>query len=272
MVRMIGGALVFQAFAASTGGRVKIAPRDHLRLAGVSLLGVVLNQVLFLAGLKITSAVSATLLCAAIPVFTATLAVVFRKEAASLRTGGGLALALSGMLWLTFSGGKVAGLGGLLQAMDRGAVLVALNSLAYAAYLVFARDLIRRLGAVTVVAWVFTWGALLFAPVGVPALWLDAGGWSLRAWALVAFVVLVPTVFAYVANAWALGRVNASLVTIYIYLQPVLAALLAWVQLGQGLRREMAGGAVLILVGVGVVAFRAAKGAGRAARAPSRGG
>jgi drug/metabolite transporter (DMT)-like permease len=57
-------------------------------------------------------------------------------------------------------------------------------------------------------------------------------------------------------NAWALARSSATLVTIYIYLQPLIAGLLAWVQLGHTLSRNAGVAAVLILVGLGVVASR----------------
>ena len=74
-----------------------------------------------------------------------------------------------------------------------------------------------------------------------------------------AYIVLFPTIVAYLLNAWALGRSSATLVTIYIYLQPLLAALLAWVQLGHGLTQRMIGATALIFCGVAVVVFRGSK-------------
>jgi drug/metabolite transporter (DMT)-like permease len=75
----------------------------------------------------------------------------------------------------------------------------------------------------------------------------------------------VPTIVAYLLNAWALGRSSATLVTIYIYLQPLIAAVLAWAQLGLGISRRAGLAAVLILLGLGVVASRPAK-----VKAPAR--
>src|SRR6202011_5787616 len=124
-------------------------------------------------------------------------------------------LALCGVLWLTG-----------VRSLDWGAVVIALNCLAYSLYLVFSLRIIRRLGAMTVITWLFTWGALLFTPLGARALAAGCLSWSPRAWLLVAFVVALPTVVAYIANAWALGRSTPTLVTIYIYLQPLLTALL----------------------------------------------
>jgi drug/metabolite transporter (DMT)-like permease len=81
----------------------------------------------------------------------------------------------------------------------------------------------------------------------------------------VAYIVTVPTILAYIANAWALGRSSATLVTIYIYLQPVLTAALAWVQLGQTVSERLVVSALLIVAGVLVVVTRGALSVGSAA-------
>ena len=84
------------------------------------------------------------------------------------------------------------------------------------------------------------------------------------AWVFVVFFIAVPTVVAYLLNAWAIARASPSLVTVYIYLQPLIAALLQWVQLGERLTARALGASVLIVAGVGVVASR------RAVSAPAR--
>jgi drug/metabolite transporter (DMT)-like permease len=245
MVRMLAAAAIFQAL---TRGMHLLRPtsrRDHLELAGLSIIGIALNQTLFLVGLSITTPTTASLLSVTIPVFTAAIAVLSRKERATPRLGLGLASSLAGAVWL-------AGVG----KVDLGAIVVVANSLSYSAYVVFARDAIRRLGTLTVVTWVFTWGALLFAPIGLPALVAGAPTWTARGFGFIGYIVLVPTIVAYLCNAWALGRSSATLVTIYIYVQPVIAGLLAWVQLGQRVEARMVGAAALIALGVALVASR----------------
>jgi drug/metabolite transporter (DMT)-like permease len=248
MMRMIGAAVIFQVISPLTGARRPLVWRDHARLAGLSVLGIVLNQTLFLLGLRLTSPVSAALLSVAIPVFTAALAVVFRLERLRGRLVVGLGVASAGIVWLTG-----------VRDLDRGVLLVALNSLCYAAYLVFGRNTIRRLGALTVVTWVFTWGALIFAPVGLPRMVATVPDVTARGWAFIAFIIAVPTIVAYVANAWALGRSTASMVTAYISLQPLLSALLAWVQLGTVPSGRIAVAAVLILSGLWIVVSRTSR-------------
>ena len=96
MVRMGGAAAAFVLFTTLFRLRTKVTARDHLALAGLSVLGISLNQTLFLIGLRTTTPVSAALLSVTIPVFTAAMAVVARTERPSWRLAAGLGLALAG--------------------------------------------------------------------------------------------------------------------------------------------------------------------------------
>jgi drug/metabolite transporter (DMT)-like permease len=72
----------------------------------------------------------------------------------------------------------------------------------------------------------------------------------LVAWLSLAFVIVGPTVVAYLLNAWALGRADSSLVAIYTYLQPFIAAILAAVFLAETLRPAAILAGLLIFAGV----------------------
>jgi drug/metabolite transporter (DMT)-like permease len=245
MARMVGGALFFQGLVRMRGPLARLSWNEHARIAGLAVLGIVLNQTLFLVGLRMTTAFSASLLGATIPVFTAGLALALRLERASVRTALGLVFAAGGVVWLTGVG-----------RVDVGALVIGVNCFSYSLYIVFSKRVIERVGALTLVAWIFTWGAVLFAPAGVVPLARGVVSWGGQAWVLVAVILAVPTIVAYLANAWALGRSGPTLVTIYICLQPLLAAVLQWVQLGVPLTGRAVGAGVLILLGVALVASR----------------
>ena len=68
----------------------------------------------------------------------------------------------------------------------------------------------------------------------------------------------MPTVGAYLLNALALRAVPASLVALYIYLQTVVGAAIAWLVLDEKLHASTALGAALIFVGI-ALATRAAR-------------
>jgi drug/metabolite transporter (DMT)-like permease len=245
--RMVGGALAFQAMARAGKLLRPVSTADHWRIAGLGFLGVVLNQTLFLVGLRTTTAFAASILGATIPIFAAAFAVAFGLERPLVRTGVGIVLAIAGVLLLTGVG-----------TLDSGAIAIALNCLAYALYIVLSKPVIDRLGSATIVAWLFTWGALIMGPFGGPRLVHDAIEWRTMAWSFVAFFIAGPTIVAYLLNAWAIGRASPSLVTVYIYLQPILAALLQWVQLGEPIGGRALVASALVVAGVAVVASRPA--------------
>ncbi len=245
MARIAGAALVFGAMAPFLPGERVRRLRDVLTLGALALLGIVLNQALFLEGLKKTSPLAATVLVGAIPVFTAAISVLLGRERLTARLAGGLGLAVLGML--TLSRFHLPTLG------DR---LVILNALSYALYLALAQPTLRRFGTLRVMAWVFGLAALMFAPYAGADLVRGAALWSPTAMALVLFLVLVPTIFAYAANAWALARATPTEVTAYIFLQPLVVAVLSFVQLGQPVEPRLLGAGVIILAGVAIVARR----------------
>jgi drug/metabolite transporter (DMT)-like permease len=245
MLRMVGAAIFFQALTRARGLLRPTTTREQWRLAGLSVIGIALNQGLFLIGLRMTTPMTAALLGVTIPVIAAAMAVAAGQERASWRLAAGLGSSIAGVAWLTGVG-----------HVDSGGLVVLANCVSYAAYIVYSRETIRRLGAFTVITWVFTWGAILFAPIGAPSVVAELPGWTPRGWLFVGYILVMPTIVAYWCNAWALGRSTASLVTIYIYAQPVISALLAWVQLGQSVTERMFVAAALIVIGVTVVATR----------------
>jgi len=245
LARMMGGAAFFVAFSGLFRLRNRVSRADQFRLAGLSVIGIVANQTLFLVGLRSTSPVSTALLGVTIPVFTAALSVILGRERSSTRLWIGLFIAASGVVWLTG-----------VTSVDRGAVLVTLNSIFYSAYVVLSQPLVQKLGAMTVITWLFVWGAAIFFPFAIGHLLRNLPQWTPRGTLLVAYIVLMPTIVAYSLNAWALGKTAPSLVTVYIHLQPILAGLLAWAQLSIVPPARAFVATLFIVVGVAAVATR----------------
>src|SRR5437899_2658811 len=95
--RTPAAALIFLA-AWLAGWRERVAARDLASIAVYALTGVVLNQLLFIAGLQRTTATNAVVIGATIPVFTVGVAVFLRREAATPAKLLGLAVAFAGAL------------------------------------------------------------------------------------------------------------------------------------------------------------------------------
>lgn len=248
LLRVAGAAL---AFALLLGPRLRAVPGagDVARLALYSLLGVVFNQLLYVQGLAYTTAINANILITTIPVFTLGIALLLRREQATPAGVLGLLLALAGALVMVGPGGLE-----LNRRHALGNAMILLNALSYAAYLVLSKDLLRRYPPLTVTAWVFLFGIAGVLPFGAPALaGVELGGLSPRTWLLVLYIVLVPTAGSYWLSLWALARARSSVVAIYVYLQPLVTALLAPAVLDERLGLEAVVAGAAIFAGIALV-------------------
>ncbi len=232
--------------------RWRIPPRDLAALAGLAVLGIAANQLLFIAGLARTTATTAVVLGTTIPVFTVALAIATRRERATVRRVLGVGLAFGGAI-VTIGGGALAG-----GAHLTGDLLIVANSCSFAAYLVLSGPVVRRHDPLVVVTWVMTFGALMVLPFGVRDAVAYAPTISTGAWLGVAWIVVAVTVGTYALNAWALARAPASLVATYIYVQPLVATLLAAIMLGERPGVGTFVGAALIGLGIWTVSRAAA--------------
>jgi drug/metabolite transporter (DMT)-like permease len=250
-LRILGCAIVFSAVKWALGGEHVHDRRDLLRFAGLALLGVVLNQVLFLVGVARTTAVHANILITTIPVFTLAVALVLGRERGSFAKVGGIVLAGSGALYLIVVRGG-AGEG----ATAVGDALVAFNAFFYACYLVLSKDLLQRYEPITVVTYVFLFGALLVLPVGIPALLrTDVAALTPRTLLILAYIVVFPSFLAYLLSIWALHRTASSLVAMYVYLQPLVTALTAPLVLGEKVTAGAGVAAALIFSGLALATW-----------------
>lgn len=218
---------------------------DRRRVSGYAILGVCINAPLFLIGLSMTSVQVAAILITSIPVFALAAAIAFGRERASATRIGGIALAGSGAL-LVVGGESFTG----SFRSFLGALLIVINCLSYALYLVLSKPIMARLSARRVVAHMFAVGTILLLPVAAWPLWRQQWNVSGAAWAHLAFAIAGPTVVAYLLQAWALRHADSSAVAVYTYVQPVLASILGAIVFGETLRGIVVVAAAMIFTGV----------------------
>ena len=243
-LRVLGSAFVLQFVLPRD--RAPITAADSRALVGFALLGVVLNQTLFLAGLAFTSAHIAAILITALPVFALATAIAIGRERATAMKIGGIALAAAGALLVV----GVEGFEGTKRSLI-GAILIICNSLSYALYLVLSKPLMARLSARRVIRRMFVTAAVIMIPIAAwPLARQDWRAIPLRAWIGLVLVIAGPTVIAYLLNAWALAHAESSLVAAYTYVQPFLTAILAALFLHEHIRSIVAVAAALIFGGV----------------------
>jgi drug/metabolite transporter (DMT)-like permease len=243
-------------------GRWRIARQDLPRFVACALLGVTVNMSLYLEGLKRSTATEAGLVMCLIPVFTFGIAAFAGQERFRAGRAIGIGVALAGASLLFWAERPE-----LVRAHGLGNALMAVNALSYASYLVVVRPLARKYPPMVVIAWVFvlslpfvpllvareTWGSGAGVVQGAAA-FLAPPGASAGAWWALAFTLVFPTTVAYLANAFALSRVRASTTAAYIYIQPAITGVAAWLLIGEDPTPVTFLSAALVFAGIWLVA------------------
>jgi drug/metabolite transporter (DMT)-like permease len=258
--RMAFGAVALLALALGLHGRAFWdVRRDLPQLLLASVLGVTANMLLYLEGLSRSSANEATLVMCLIPVFTFGIAALFGQEAWRPLRAVGILVALVGVSALFWAQQR-----SVAREHLPGNLLMVLNTLCYAAYFVWARPLVRRHPPLVVIAWVFVLSLPAAAWIASRETMVPAGA-DARAWGSLAFILVFPTVVAYLLNLFALARVSASTTAVFIYSQPVVTVLSSAALLGEPPTGGLLVACALVFLGIRLVARPAARTAPAAA-------
>lgn len=229
----------------------KIERSDLFRLAICGFFGVLINQSFFITGLKYTTPINASVLMVMTPIFVLIISILLKEEKASLFKVLGIVLGASGTLLLIFSKGNISFDGTL-----KGDIFILINAFSYGLYLVLVKPLMSKYNALTVVKWIFLFGLIPVIPIGWEgAFSVDWSIFTSSIWFAFLYVLILTTFLAYLLNASALKKVKPTTVGVYIYLQPVLATIVA-LSLGKDqltLLKIIAG--IIIILGVYLVSF-----------------
>jgi drug/metabolite transporter (DMT)-like permease len=244
--RALTGLVVFGAVLLLLDGPAGLGPRRLWRALPLGLFGIFANQVLFIEGLERTSPSHSSILVALLPVYVLVLSVVAHQERASSRKILGIGTALAGVVVVAAEKGLSLASGTL-----PGDLLTVGAGFSFAAYTVLGRPLLREFGPLRATALSFLGGGagilLVAAPRSLQQPWRSSSPAAL--WGL-AYVALVSTVLAYLLYYFAVDRLDPSKVAVFTYLQPLIAAAVAFASGGDRITGHYLVGGALILLGV----------------------
>jgi drug/metabolite transporter (DMT)-like permease len=246
-----GSAVILFWIASIFLPKEKIEKRDFMKLVLLGVFGVALNQLLFIRGLELSTPINASIIMIFNPIIVMLLEIIFLKEKAPFIRVAGIVLGISGasMLLLFKKGFSFGG-----SNTTEGDIMVLINCISWAVFMVMVKPLMLKYKTVTVMKWVFTFGFLYVLPFGYPQLkGFDFLHVSFLSWSAIAYIIVASTFIAYFLNTYALAELSPSIASTYIYLQPVIAAGIA-VALGQdNLDAIKFISAILIILGIYLV-------------------
>lgn len=249
--RIVLVALIFSVIF-FTVKREKLKEKKHLFYFAVyALFGVVGNQYLFLKGVKYSTAINASLLISTIPIFTMLIAVIAGKESFSKLRFGGVVIALLGVL-------NLLGISNLkFDEYLLGNIMIISNALFYSVYLVISKPMLEIYKPFTLITYVFIFAAIEIFPLTfIDVLQVNYSGLSLENYYPLIAVLVLGTLLPYLINSFALKRASSTMVAVYVYLQPVIGAIIAILVLDETLSVKVIISSVLIFSGLGIVSFQ----------------
>lgn len=219
--RMIGACLLFWTVSLFIPHE-KVERRDMVALFFASVFGIQLNQMLFLWGLSFTSPIDTSIIATVVPILTMILAMFFLREPITWLKTGGVMLGAAGAVMLVLlsqhGAGSTSSIGGDL--------LCIVSAVSYAIYLTVFRDTIVKYSPVTTMKWMFLFAALVASVIYFDNIaTVNYAALTLSTWAGIAFVVICSTFVAYLMIPIAQRYLRPTLVSMYNYVQPIVAVL-----------------------------------------------
>jgi drug/metabolite transporter (DMT)-like permease len=236
--------IVMMVILVATGRVKRIERADWMRFIVIGLLAVPLNQLLFLYGLKFTTAGRSALYYGATPIFVFLLAIFYLKEKMTLMKSLGIIASFAGVA-IILRGGR------LDEGVLFGDFMVILAVIAWAAYTVFGKPLLHKYGSLTVTAYALLIGTLAYLPIGLyPAVKFNYAAVPLSAWLSLLYIAIMTSVIAYSIWYWALARMEASKLAIFQNLQPVFATILSVIMVSESFGLDFYLGGAMVIGGV----------------------
>lgn len=221
--RMGGACLLFWT-ASIFMPRERIEKGDMLKIFLASLFGIQLNQMLFLWGLSLTSPIDASIIATVVPILTMIFATLFLREPITWLKSSGVFLGASGAVILVIMSHQ-SSVGAASSAL--GNILCIVSAISYSIYLTAFRNIIVKYHPVTTMKWMFLFAAICSLVIyNRPLVEVDYSAMSPSLIAGIAYVVIGSTFISYMMVPIGQKYLRPTLVSMYNYMQPVVAVLL----------------------------------------------
>ena len=219
-IRLFGAAILFWIISLFLK-KEKIDRGDFMKIFIGSLLGMCINMLSFLKGLQLSTPVNSGIFATLVPIMILVLSYIFLGEKISKKKIYGVLLGFMGALLLVIS---VKENSPNAPNIVLGNILLMVNSIFYAAYVIVVKPLTQKYSTVTIMKWMFLSGFIISFPITIsefneidfPSLPFDA------IWRI-GFVIIGTTFMTYLLSFYALKTLQASTFGVFAYAQPLIA-------------------------------------------------
>jgi drug/metabolite transporter (DMT)-like permease len=249
LLRVLGAGILF--WITSVFYFEKVEKKDLFKMALCGLFGVAANQMMFFSGLNLTSTINASIIMVCSPIIVAILSSIIIKDKLTITKITGIALGLAGACILILNN-----VSSDVKGSYVGDILILLNASSYGLYLVLLVPLMKKYSPITVIKWVFTFGLIYVIPFSLSQVNEISMQMPSDIIMKIGFVILFTTFFAYLLNIYGVSKLSPTIVSTYIYLQPLLTSIIAIITGREKITYIIVIACLLIFLGVYLVSKR----------------
>ena len=255
LLRIIAGTILFWLVGFFIQEE-KIILVDYPRIFLASIFGIALNMLTFFKGLSMTTPISASVIMVTTPIIVLTFSAFILKEKATKRKLSGIFIGMFGAILLIVYGNEI----GVSSNAVLGNILVFINAASFALYLILIKNLTQKYHPLTIAKWLYLFGLFLVLPFGIQEFnSIDWGKIPINGLLKIGYVVVFTTFLAYMFNLFAIKKLKPTTLSIFIYLQPVLATTYALIVGSDTLNDVKILATILIFIGVYLVSYKPVK-------------
>jgi len=249
LLRVLGAALLFWGVGIFLK-KEKIEVKDYPRLLLAAVFGIALNQLSFFKGLSMTTPINASVIMVCSPIIVLIFSSFLLNEKATKKKLLGIFIGLFGAVMLIIFGKDI----GAASNASLGNLLVLVNASSYALYLILIKNLTKKYHAITLAKWLYLLGLVMVIPFGFSE--LSVVNWTSMPMPIiyrVGFIIIFTSFMTYMFNLFAIKELKPTTLSIFIYLQPVIASSYALLVGSDSLNFIKIASTLLIFIGVYLV-------------------
>lgn len=224
LLRVVGAAILFWSLSLLKTSQ-RIEKEDWPRLIACAICGMVINMLFFFKGLSLSTPINSSVIITLSPVMVLILGAIILKERITLLKMLGVIVALTGALGLVFFSSSSSS---NASNIPLGNILFVVNASSFALYLILVKPLTAKYDAITLMKWLFLIATIINLPITIgefnEIVWQEIPTSVL--WQI-AFVVVGTTFMTYLFNIYAIKQLSASTLSVFMYLQPLVAIIYA---------------------------------------------
>ena len=204
----------------------RVERRDLPKIFAASVLGFFLTQICFLMAISRITPMDCSIITSLSPLYTMFIAAFALKELLSAQKIGGVVLSLCGVIYLILN--SVTAASGVVETTPAGVLLMIGNSLCFSLYLGIFKPIITKYSVVTFMKWIFLFSSLMTLPfTATEIVKTEFLALPLSFIAELAFLIICATFVTYFLIPVGQKLLRPTLVSMYSYVQPVVAVVLS---------------------------------------------